>query len=76
MGGEEVPRMSDLGLVPGRVPGAGEALQPAEEEGEEGEQHRIQGAAERTHLSRLRMERSAEAGELPGEGGRRMCHVG
>ncbi len=73
---EERRRNTVLGLILCGVPGAGEALQPAEQEGEEGEQHRIQGAAERTHLSRLRMKRSAQAGEMLGKGGGGMCHVG
>jgi hypothetical protein len=60
----------------GGVPGAGEALQLAEDEGQEREQHAIQGAGVRAHLSRLRMERSSEAGEVRGEGGGGVCHLG
>ncbi len=63
-------------LAGGGVPGAGKALQLAEDEGQEREQHAIQGAGVRTHLSRLRFERSAEAGEMPGEGGGGVCHSG
>ena len=58
------------------VPGAGEACEAAEEGGEEGEQHRIQRADVRAQFSCLRLERSAQAGEVLGEGGGMGCHGG
>jgi hypothetical protein len=58
----------------GGVPGAGETHQPAEEGGEEGEQHDIQRAGVRAQFSCLRLERSAQAGEMLGEGGGMGCH--
>ena len=58
----------------GGVPGAGEACEAAEEGGEEGEQHGIQRGGVRAQFSCLRLERSAQAGEVLGEGGGMGCH--
>ena len=60
----------------GGVPGTGEACEAAEEGGEEGEEHGIQRAGERAQFSCLRLERSAQAGKVLGEGGGMGCHEG
>ena len=56
------------------MPGAGEAFQRGEEEGQEGEKHPVEGAAVRTQFSRLRLQRSTQAREQLGQGGGRRCH--